>query len=118
MKKTVRMWPKTQLIACEQLPSAELAVKLDNSETLTVDHIILATGYKVKMDRVPFLTQGNIVDKLATRNGFPILDDHFQTNIPGLFITSMAATQDFGPFFAFTVAVRTSARLIGQAMVS
>jgi hypothetical protein len=28
----------------------------------------------------------------------------------------MAATRDFGPFFAFTVSVRTSAHLIGQAL--
>jgi hypothetical protein len=41
-----------------------------------------------------------------------VLDDHFQTSIPGLFITSMPATQDFGPFFSFTVAVRASAQLI------
>jgi FAD-dependent urate hydroxylase len=30
--------------------------------------------------------------------------------------TSMCATQDFSPFFGFTVAVRTSARLIGGAL--
>ena len=47
----------------------------------------------------------------------PVLDEHFQTNIPGLFITSMAAGQDFGPFFGFTISVRTSAQLIGQALM-
>ena len=39
-----------------------------------------------------------------------------QTSAPGLFATSMMATQDFGPFFAFTVSARTSARLIGAAV--
>jgi hypothetical protein len=53
---------------------------------------------------------------LAVRNGFPVLDEHFQTSIPGLYITSMAAAQDFGPFWGFTIAVRTSARLIGEAL--
>jgi hypothetical protein len=70
----------------------------------------------VKIEQVPFLAQGNVLDRLATRNGFPILDEHFQTNVPGLFITSMPAAQDFGPFFGFTVSVRTSAALIGQAI--
>ena len=55
------------------------------------------------------------LNRLEIRNGFPVLDEHFGTNIPGLFMTSMAAVQDFGPFFAFTVSVRTSAMLIGQA---
>jgi len=45
-----------------------------------------------------------------------VIDEHFQTNLPGLFITSMAAGQDFGPFFGFTIAVRTSAKLIGKAI--
>jgi hypothetical protein len=33
-----------------------------------------------------------------------------------LYITSMAANQDFGPFFGFTIATRTSAKLIGAAI--
>ena len=117
MKDTVKLWPNTQFVACDELPGGDLVVRLDNGETLTVDHVILATGYKVKIDQVPLLAQGNILDKLATRNGFPVLDEHFQTNLPGLFITSMPANQDFGPFFAFTISVRTSAKLIGQAIV-
>jgi hypothetical protein len=36
-----------------------------------------------------------------------------QGNLPGLFITRMAATQDFGAFFAFTVSIGASARIIG-----
>ncbi len=118
MKETVKLWPNTQVVSCDERPGGDLLVKLDTGESLTVDHIILATGYKVKIDQVPFLAQGNILPQLTTRNGFPVLDEHFQTNLPGLFMTSMAATQDFGPFFAFTISVRTSAKLIGQALVS
>jgi len=72
---------------------------LSNGETVLVDQIILATGYKVNIARLPFLATGNILDALAIRNGFPELDDHFESSVPGLFITSMPATQDFGPFF-------------------
>ena len=116
MSEAVTRWPKTQIIACDELPSGELVVTLDSRDVLTVDHVILATGYKVQIDHVPFLAQGNILDTLATRNGYPILDEHFQANIPGLFITSMPATRDFGLFFAFTVSVRTSAKIIGHAI--
>ena len=63
---------------------------------------------------MPFLAQGNILPVLETRNGFPVLGEHFETNVPGLAITSMPATQDFGPFFGFTIAVRMSARVIGD----
>jgi pyruvate/2-oxoglutarate dehydrogenase complex dihydrolipoamide dehydrogenase (E3) component len=101
--------------ACKESPNGELEVGL-NGSTLVVDQIILATGYKVNVAQIPLLTNGNLLAQLETQNGFPLLDEHFQSNIPGLFFTSMCATQDFGPFFAFTAAVRTSARLIGSAL--
>jgi thioredoxin reductase len=115
MKETVTLWPKTCIAAVHENNDA-LSVRLDNGRTFPVDAIILATGYRVQIDRVPFLARGNILDRLLTNNGFPRLDEHFQTHIPGLFITSMPATQDFGPFFGFTYGVGTSAKLIGRAI--
>ena len=66
--------------------------------------------------RAEQLRKRNLLEQLETRNGFPVLDDHFETSVPGLFITSMPAVQDFGPFFGFTNAVRTSARLICERL--
>jgi FAD-dependent urate hydroxylase len=111
---TVR--PQTQLRRCLVQGSGDLRVELTNGDTLVVDHVILATGYKVDIARVPFLSSGNVLGQVATSNGFPILDDHFQTSVPGLYMTSMPATQDFGPFFAFTVSVRASAKLICRSI--
>jgi len=108
----VRVWPQTELVSCAQNGNGELTVALTNGETFKVDKLILATGYKVDIARLPFLAAGNLLERLETRNGFPVLDDHFQTSVEGLFITSMPAAQDFGPFFGFTISVRTSARLI------
>ena len=107
----VKLWPQTQLVNCIQHDNGELEAELSNGEKLKVDQIVLATGYKVDIARLPYLA-GNLLGRLETRNGFPVLDDHFETSIPGLFITSMPATQDFGPFFGFTISVRISAKLI------
>jgi cation diffusion facilitator CzcD-associated flavoprotein CzcO len=108
--------PQTRLAACAELPSGELGIRLDDGRSFTVDHIILATGYKVDLKRIPLLAQGNLLPEITTRNSFPALDTHFQTSVPGLYITSMAASQDFGPFFGFTGAVRTSAKLIAAGL--
>lgn len=118
MKKTVKLWPNTQVLSCDELPGGNLVVGLDNGKNLAVNHVILATGYKVNIRQVPFLSRGNIIHKLMTKNGYPVLDEHLQTNLSGLFITSMAAAQDFGSFFAFTISVRTSAKLIGNFLTS
>ena len=116
MRDPVRIWPRTSLARCELLDEGEMLVTLDEGTQLTVDHVVLATGYKAQAEQIPFLANGNLLDRLATRNGFPVLDEQMQTSAPGLFATSMLATHDFGPFFAFTVSARTSARLIGAAV--
>jgi Predicted flavoprotein involved in K+ transport len=112
----VKLWPKTRVERCCELPSEDLAVWMDNGEKITVDHIVLATGYKVEFTQVPFLRGPKILAKLSIRDGFPELDERFQSSVPGMFITSMPATQLFGPFFGFTICVRVSARLIGRAI--
>jgi lysine/ornithine N-monooxygenase len=116
-KDTIKLLPSTRLLSCVRIESGELKIMFDKAPNITADHIILATGFKVNVRNVPFLRAGNISAKLSVRNDFPEIDEYFQTNIPGLFITSMAAGQDFGPFFGFTIAVRTSAKLIGKCIM-
>jgi FAD-dependent urate hydroxylase len=112
----VHVWPRTEVVSCREEENGALQVELSNGETVVVDQIILATGYKVDIAQLPLLASGNMLTKLKTRNGFPELDDHFESSIPGLFITSMPATQDFGPFFGFTIAVRAAAELICERL--
>jgi cation diffusion facilitator CzcD-associated flavoprotein CzcO len=116
-KQNIKLLPGTRLVSCVKINTGELKIMFDKAPNITADHIILATGFKVNIHNVPFLAEGNILPKLSIKNDFPVIDEYFQTNLPGLFITSMAAGQDFGPFFGFTIAVRTSAKLIGKALV-
>jgi thioredoxin reductase len=121
LQDPITLWPNTRLGGCRELPDHTLEVTLaghDRSAVVRVDRIVLATGYKPDIRRVPFLARGNVLPRVHTDAGCPVLDEHLQTSLPGLFVTSMAASRDFGPFFAFTVSVRTSAHLIGQALQS
>lgn len=112
----ITVWPDTSIVSCDELPSGELAVALDGGACLAVDDVIFAMGYKVDMARIPLLANGDLLAGLETRNGFPVLSEHFESSLSGLYITSMPAGQDFGPFFGFTVAARTSAKIIGAAL--
>ncbi|MFN8380697.1 MAG: NAD(P)-binding domain-containing protein [Anaerolineales bacterium] len=116
MKPNTHIHEKTGIAFCAERADGALNVKLENGTSFIVDDIILATGYKVDLAQVPFLKNGNLLDKVEVKNGFPVLDPHFQTSAKGLYITSMPAGQDFGPFFGFTVSVRTSAKIIGNAL--
>jgi thioredoxin reductase len=112
----VTLRPGTELSRARLDGDGTLEIELRSGARIRSDHVILATGYKVDIHRVPFLAAGPVRDHLQVRNGFPVLDHRFQTSIPGLFVTSMAAVQDFGPFFGFTVAARASASTIGRAL--
>jgi FAD-dependent urate hydroxylase len=114
----VKLWPKTRIEDCRESAAGDLAVRLDNGEKIAVDLIVLATGYKVAFGQIPFLQGSKILDLLNIQDGSPELDDHFQSNIPGMFITSKPAAQRFGPYFGITIAVRVSARLIGRFIVA
>jgi thioredoxin reductase len=98
-KPSVHSWPHASVTACREVPGGEVKVELSNGTRLVVDYVILATGYKADMTKVPYLT--GVIDRLELADGFPILDEHFQSSLEGLFITGFPATRDFGPFFGF-----------------
>ena len=95
---SVHRWPRASITACRELPD-RIEVDLSNGTHLAVDHIVLATGYKPDMRKVPYLA--GVVDGMELTDGFPVLDEHFQSSVPGLFVTGFPATRDFGPFFGF-----------------
>ncbi len=115
-KESIHILPNTEI--AEIIESGnKLKVNFNYSEHITVDHFILATGYKVNINNVPFLKSGNIPDKLNIINGYPELSAHLQTSIPGLYATSMLAMRDMGMFFGFTVSVNTSSKIVGNYLL-
>jgi thioredoxin reductase len=115
-KDSIYLHPHEHVTECRELPSGELKISLANNQIILIDHIILATGYKMDILRVPMLTNGNLANELHVQNGYPVLDETFQSNIPNLYFTGFPAAQDFGPFFGFTAAVRASSKVIGRAV--
>jgi FAD-dependent urate hydroxylase len=95
----VHRWPRAFVRGCRELSDGGIEVELSNGTQFVVDHIILATGYKPDMTKVPYLA--GVLDEMELADGFPVLDEHFQSSLPGLFVTGFPATKDFGPFFGF-----------------
>jgi cation diffusion facilitator CzcD-associated flavoprotein CzcO len=108
-KPSVHHWPEASVTACREKSGGEIEVVLSDGTRLSVDYVILATGYKADMTKVPYLS--GVMDRLELAGGFPILDEHFQSSLEGLFITGFPATRDFGPFFGFVRGCPVAARL-------
>ena len=111
----IRIRPNTRIVGSE-LRGDALLVRLDAGDSIEVDHVLYATGYRVDLERVPCLRAGNLLAQLDRRDGAPVLDNSLQSSVPGLCITSLPATREFGSFFGFTVAVRGSARMVARAI--
>lgn len=116
-REEIHIHPRTRIVGSER-GGRDLLVHLDDGDRVEVDHVLYATGYKVDLRRVPLLAAGNLLPRIELREGSPVLDTSLQSTVPGLFITSLAAARDFGPFWGFTVAVRASARIVGRAVDS
>jgi thioredoxin reductase len=69
-------------------------------QQLLVDHLIAATGYKPRLDRLTFLDP-TLAARIDTEGQSPRIDRNFQTTVPGLYMVGLAAANNFGPLLRF-----------------
>lgn len=108
----VKLWPKREVVAWD----GRIA-ELDNKVTIDVETVILATGFRMDLTRLEYLCPESVLTKLATRQGYPCLSETFESSLPGLYFTSYASTQDFGPFFGFVRGCPATARILVGSLV-
>lgn len=77
----------------------------------TVDHVIAATGYRPDLRRLNFLDSG-LRDSIVHTSHIPRLSAQFQTSVPGLYITGLAAAYSFGPLLRFAYGADFTARTL------
>ena len=112
----VHLRPNTVISGSRTIGDGTVALSLSNGEVAEVDQVILATGYRVELEREPYLRDPTILASLDVEGGCPVLDDQFQSSISGLYFTGQTATRDFGPFFGFGIGCPPAAWVIGNAL--
>jgi NADPH-dependent 2,4-dienoyl-CoA reductase/sulfur reductase-like enzyme len=83
--------------------------------SLTFDHVIAATGYRVDVDRLGFLDD-DLRPKLRARNGSPVLSRWFESRVPGLFFVGATAAETFGPVMRFVCGADIAARRVADRL--
>ena len=81
---------------------------------MSADHVVAATGYKVDMSALPFLN-GSLLERLQRYDAAPVLSSDFESSIPGLHFTGLAAANQFGPSMRFVAGAAYTARIIASA---
>jgi hypothetical protein len=84
------------------------------AQTLSVDHVIACTGYKVDVDAIGFLGD-KVRQRIARVGRAPELSADSETSVPGLYVVGPAAAFSFGPMFRFVVGCEfTAPRIAGH----
>jgi thioredoxin reductase len=84
-------------------------------QEIVTQHIIAATGYRVNLDRLKFLS-ADIRSKVRTLNGTPVLSSNFESSISGLYFVGVAAANSFGPVMRFAFGAGFAARTLAGAL--
>jgi thioredoxin reductase len=82
----------------------------------STDHVIAATGYKVDVERLKFLST-SIRSKIKTVNGTPVLSSTFESSVSGLYFVGIAAANSFGPLMRFAYGAPFTARRLTGTIV-
>ncbi|MET7703516.1 FAD-dependent oxidoreductase [Streptomyces sp. NPDC005485] len=87
-----------------------LAGPRGGSETLVVDHVLAATGYRLALDGVPFLMSGlRAAVACVPGSKAPDLTGAFESSVPGLYFTGSLAAPMFGPMMRFVAGTEYAA---------
>lgn len=83
-----------------KLEGEGVRVKLSDGTERSVDHVIVATGYRADVARYSFL-HSDIKQVLKTADGYPILRRGLESSVPGLHFVGKPAAWSFGPLLNF-----------------
>jgi len=89
---------------------------VDGSERdVLTQHVIAATGYKVDLGRLPFLS-AEIRSKIEVVKGAPVLSSAFESSVSGIYFAGLAAANSFGPVMRFAFGAGFAARRLTETM--
>jgi thioredoxin reductase len=84
---------------------------------LHVDHVIAATGYKVKLQRLDFLDP-DLRGQIKEVDDTPVLNTNFESSVPGLYLVGLAAASSFGPLCRFAYGAKFTAARIARHLAT
>lgn len=79
---------------------SQLRLRLDDQTERLVDHVLLATGFRVDVSRYAFLSQ-SLLKHVEAANGYPVLKRGLESSIRGLHFLGKPAAWSFGPLLGF-----------------
>ncbi len=89
--------------------------QLSNSETVTADHVLLATGYQVNVRRLPMLSPSLLNTLQIDEQNVPVLNHWFESSVPGLYFIGLTSMRYFGLLYRFVAGAKAAAERVSTA---
>jgi FAD-dependent urate hydroxylase len=93
-----------------------IVLKLNDGSERCADHLLLATGYRVDISGYPFLP-AELLSSIRRVNGYPRLDDGFESSVCGLHFLGAPAAWSFGPLMRFVAGSEFAARALTRKIL-
>jgi len=94
-----------------------VSLRLDSGATLDVDHVLLATGYRVDIGKYRMLAP-ELLHRVDCVDGSPVLSAGFESSVPGLHFIGSSAVSSFGPLMRFVAGTGYAAPALARAIVA
>ena len=88
-----------------------------SDKEIHVDHVIAATGYRVKLSRLHFFRE-NLRKQLGNIEDTPILNRNFESSVPRLYMVGLASSNSFGPLTRFAYGAKFTAKRLSRHLAS
>lgn len=108
----VHLTPETNVLSATE-QGQQVHLTLSDGTTRDVDHIILGTGYKASVDAFTFINP-SLRKQVQEHNGYPLLNEWFESSVPNLHFIGALAGYNFGPLCRFVVGAKVPARQIAR----
>jgi cation diffusion facilitator CzcD-associated flavoprotein CzcO len=111
----VRITPGRE-VAIATVKDGRAVLMLDDGSQRVVDHVLLATGYRVDVTKNPILSE-TILRSLRYAGGYPELRNGLESSIDGLHFLGAAAGWSYGPLMRFVSGTEFAAQSLTRRVV-
>ncbi|GCE48255.1 pyridine nucleotide-disulfide oxidoreductase [Thermosporothrix hazakensis] len=93
-----------------------IELRLSSGKQLTVEHIILGTGYRCDLRKVPMLNNA-LLSRIRTYEQAPLLSPFFESSVPNLYFVGFSSVLGAGPLYRFVLGADATARRVTAHVV-
>jgi len=102
-------------VASAEEVDGRVQVTFADGGSVSVDHVLLGTGYRVDLTKYPFISD-DILAALAIVDGYPVLSEGFESSVRGLYFVGAPAAWSFGPLMRFVAGSGFAARSVAASI--